>query len=70
MLDRLRWYCENEECRVLVFEEAFPCKNIETQLKAVIEKYYKNKELRKCAQCGHVNGVPKLMDGKAVLTHD
>eukprot|EP00158_Paraphelidium_tribonemae_P000908 Partr_v1_DN23654_c1_g1_i1_m19089 putative Catalyzes the oxidative ring opening of 3- hydroxyanthranilate to 2-amino-3-carboxymuconate semialdehyde, which spontaneously cyclizes to quinolinate (By similarity) len=51
-LDRLRWYCER--CRLIVFEEAFQCTDLGTQLKPVIEKYAQTPELRTC-KCGHVN---------------
>lgn len=54
----------------MAYEEAFECVDLGTQLKVIIEKYYAHKELRTCAKCGHVNGVPKLVEGKAVLTHE
>lgn len=41
-----------------MFEEAFHCVDLGTQLKPVIEKYYANDALRTCAKCGHVNKIP------------
>ena len=73
-LDRLRWYCDNEACRAIVFEESFHCTDlgktiIETlvvtlifyvgvQLKPVIEKYYAHESLRTCRHCNNINSVP------------
>lgn len=68
--DRLRWYCEKEECRIMVYEEAFLLKDITVQLKTIIDKYYAHPELRTCAKCGHVNGVARLVDDKVELCHE
>ena len=67
VLDRMRWYCE--ACKRILFEEAFYCTDLGKQLKPVIEKYYANKILRTCKACSHVNGVPILTDGKAVMLY-
>ncbi|KAI8900179.1 3-hydroxyanthranilic acid dioxygenase [Globomyces pollinis-pini] len=52
-LDRLRWYCSG--CKEIVYEEAFHCVNLGTQLKPVIEKYAGDVSLRTCKKCGVIN---------------
>ena len=54
-LDRLRWYCE--QCKKVVYEEAFHCTDLGSQLKPVIEKYFADDALRTCSYCKHVNGI-------------
>jgi|EP00161_Ancyromonas_sigmoides_P007767 3-hydroxyanthranilate 3,4-dioxygenase len=56
--DHLRWYCDVESCRAVVYEESFHCTDLGTQLKPVIERYFGDEALRKCAKCGHVNERP------------
>ncbi|KAI8607388.1 3-hydroxyanthranilic acid dioxygenase, required for the de novo biosynthesis of NAD from tryptophan [Chytriomyces sp. MP71] len=53
--DSLRWYCEREDCRKVVYEESFYCTNLGVQLKPVIEKFAASEELRTCKACGTVN---------------
>jgi 3-hydroxyanthranilate 3,4-dioxygenase len=60
LLDRMRWYCDNIQCRKLVFEEAFYCVDLGTQLVPVIEKFYTNSDLRTCKCCGNINRVPEF----------
>ncbi|KAI3651894.1 hypothetical protein MP228_003197 [Amoeboaphelidium protococcarum] len=55
-LDKMRWYCG--QCREIVYEEAFQCVDLGTQLKPVVEKYYAHPELRTCRACGNVNQIP------------
>ncbi|KAJ3242431.1 3-hydroxyanthranilic acid dioxygenase [Chytriomyces hyalinus] len=54
-LDSLRWYCEREDCREIVYQESFYCTNLGIQLKPVIEKFAASAELRTCKKCGTVN---------------
>ncbi|KAL1933544.1 hypothetical protein VTP01DRAFT_7634 [Rhizomucor pusillus] len=54
-IDTLRWYCENEKCRSIVYQESFHCTDLGTQLKPIIERFANNEELRKCKQCGTLN---------------
>ncbi|KAI9313097.1 3-hydroxyanthranilic acid dioxygenase [Dichotomocladium elegans] len=54
-IDRLRWYCENPNCRQIVYEEAFHCVDLGTQLKPVIERFENSSELRICKHCGTLN---------------
>lgn len=56
-LDTLRWYCENTECRAIVFQESFYCTDLGTQLKPVIEGWANDIQKRKCLKCGLVNSA-------------
>lgn len=51
--DKLRWYCNNVDCRHIVYEESFLCEDIVTQLKAIINRY--NSGDKTCSVCGHVS---------------
>ncbi len=51
--DFLRWYCDR--CTHTLFEASFKMKNIEEDLKPIIEHYKKSRELRLCTSCGHLN---------------
>ena len=51
--DKLRWYCENTECRAIIYEESFLCKDVVEQLKAIINRYHAGD--KKCPACGHVS---------------
>ncbi|RPA86411.1 3-hydroxyanthranilic acid dioxygenase [Ascobolus immersus RN42] len=56
-VDRLRWYCEREECGEVVFEDSFVCTDLGTQIKAAVQAYAGDEEKRRCSKCGGVNGV-------------
>jgi len=49
-LDRLRWYCQN--CRHQVFEAAFHCVDLGTQIKEAVVKFKGDKRARTCKNCG------------------
>ncbi|KAI7885134.1 3-hydroxyanthranilic acid dioxygenase [Lichtheimia hyalospora FSU 10163] len=53
--DALRWYCENPDCKRIVYEEWFHCTDLGTQLKPIIERFEANKDLRTCNHCGTLN---------------
>ncbi|KAI8079028.1 3-hydroxyanthranilic acid dioxygenase [Gilbertella persicaria] len=55
--DILRWYCENEACREIVYQESFHCVDLGTQLKPIIEKFAASEELRTCRKCGQLNST-------------
>ena len=55
-LDRLAWFCER--CEATLHEVAFPCENIETQLREAIRQFNANESLRTCPACGAVLPVP------------
>lgn len=54
--DGLQWYCEG--CDALLYEEYFPLKNIETDFKAVFDRFYNSEAHRTCKQCGTVMAPP------------
>ncbi|CAO3659409.1 hypothetical protein G6F70_005998 [Rhizopus microsporus] len=56
-IDSLRWYCENIDCREIVYEESFHCVDLGTQLKPIIERFAASQELRTCKKCGHLNST-------------
>jgi 3-hydroxyanthranilate 3,4-dioxygenase len=51
-LDRLRWYCE--ECKSIVYEAAFHCTDLGTQIKEAVEEFGKDSVKRTCKNCGAV----------------
>ena len=51
-LDRLRWYCA--KCGEIVYEDAFHCTDLGTQIKTAVEKFAGSEELRTCKKCGTV----------------
>lgn len=48
-LDRLRWYCD--DCHQIVHEAKFKLENIAEDLKLIMERFWKDDELRTC-KCG------------------
>ena len=55
-LDALRWYCPS--CSHLVYEDAFPMRDLGTQVKAAVEAFAaKGEEGRRCEKCGTVCGL-------------
>jgi 3-hydroxyanthranilate 3,4-dioxygenase len=55
-LDRLAWFCER--CGAKLHEATFSCANIEVELREVIQTFNASAQLRTCAKCGAVLGVP------------
>jgi len=55
-LDRLAWFCER--CQAKLHEVSFSCQNIETELRAAIERFNESDSLRTCKSCGAVLPVP------------
>lgn len=51
--DGLRWYCES--CHEVVFEDRFEVVNFLAQMKATMQRWAGDEDLRTCAHCGHVN---------------
>ncbi|KAI8098755.1 3-hydroxyanthranilic acid dioxygenase [Halteromyces radiatus] len=54
-IDRLRWYCEEPSCRKIIYEEAFHCTDLGSQLKPIVERFATTEELRTCKSCGHIS---------------
>jgi len=51
-LDRLRWYCQN--CGDKVYEAAFYCTDLGTQIKDAVNAFKADTEKRTCRSCGTV----------------
>ncbi|KAL1845259.1 hypothetical protein VTK73DRAFT_784 [Phialemonium thermophilum] len=51
-VDRMRWYCQ--ACRAVVHEAAFHCTDLGTQIKAAVEAFKSDLDLRTCKACGEV----------------
>lgn len=49
-VDMLRFNCE--KCGAVLHEDTFELENIVTQLKAAMEKFWSNDDLRTCKKCG------------------
>ena len=50
--DRLRWYCQ--KCRSIVYEDAFHCTDLGTQIKEAVNGFKNDDEKRKCGNCGEL----------------
>lgn len=50
--DGLRWYCES--CGEVLHEQFFPLTDIVGQLRAAIQDFMANEDLRTCDNCGEV----------------
>lgn len=50
--DGFQWFCEN--CNHLLYEETFELTSIETQFPPIFERFFANRALRTCKQCGAV----------------
>lgn len=59
--DGLRWYCENQQCRSIVYEKFFHCPslNLGTIMTPIMKEYAMSTDMRTCAKCGHVNINPE-----------
>ncbi len=51
MLDALEWYCE--KCANPLYRETFELKDIETDMPAIFDAYYSDKNKCTCDNCGH-----------------
>ncbi len=58
MLDALEWYCEN--CNNLLYREEFALKDIETDMPAIFDRFYSDKEKCTCKKCGSYMKKPVL----------
>jgi 3-hydroxyanthranilate 3,4-dioxygenase len=55
-LDAFQWYCEN--CQLLLHEEKIPVSDIEGQLKNLLTRFFEDKQLCTCRNCGAVMQKP------------
>ncbi len=56
--DHLRWYCD--ECGGLLHDSSFELKDLGSQLKPVIERFWATESLRTCGACGAVLQPPRI----------
>ena len=57
--DGLMWFCEH--CNHKLYEEYFMLTDIAKQFQVVFEKYYNNKELCTCKNCGKIMEPPPVI---------
>jgi 3-hydroxyanthranilate 3,4-dioxygenase len=57
--DGLLWFCEN--CNTKLYEEYFKLTDIAAQFQGIFRKFYENKDLRTCKNCGHVMEPPPVV---------
>lgn len=56
--DRLRWYCQN--CQQIVYESAFHCTDLGTQIKEAVNSFKEDAQKRTCQSCGDLaDTVPR-----------
>ena len=55
--DALLWFCEN--CTTKLYEEDFTLDNIETDMPAIFDNYYGDKDKRSCPNCSEIMQPPK-----------
>lgn len=53
-LDALQWYCQNPECRNLLFRKEFHCKDLGSDLLPIIQEYRCDETKRTCSRCGFI----------------
>lgn len=58
-IDGMRWYCQVESCRNMLFHKDFFCKDLDKDLQPIINQYYFDVEKRTCSKCGFVETPPK-----------
>ncbi|ODQ66980.1 3-hydroxyanthranilate 3,4-dioxygenase [Nadsonia fulvescens var. elongata DSM 6958] len=54
LLDSLRWYCPNPECRQIVHQASFQLVDLGTQIKDAILDFDQDRTKRTCNACGTV----------------
>ncbi len=55
-IDHMRWFCES--CGELLHDAQFHCKDLGTQLKPIIERFFADEAARTCRKCGTVMQPP------------
>lgn len=51
-VDTLRWYCAQESCRKVVYEESFHCTDLGSQIKEAVNGFKASESKRRCKACG------------------
>ena len=54
-MDTMRWYCKG--CGRVVWEKAFVCTDLGTQVKEVVDEFGTDEAKRTCGDCGTVAQV-------------
>lgn len=57
--DGLLWFCES--CNHKIYEEYFTLTDIANQFQAVFKKFYEDKKLCTCSNCGHIMEPPPVI---------
>lgn len=53
-MDAMQWYCQNEECRKILYRAEFFCADLEKDLGPIIKDYFADVSKRTCTACGFV----------------
>lgn len=61
--DGLLWYCE--KCNHKLYETYFHLVSIENDFPPVFEHFYRSRQARTCAACGHLNPAPAQYENDA-----
>lgn len=63
-MDALQWFCQNNQCRNLLFRQEFFCSDLVKDLPPIIAGYYSDKAKRTCTKCGFVELPPTVPASK------
>ena len=55
--DYMQWYCQNENCRNLLYKYEFFCSDLVKDLPPIIADYRADEKKRTCTQCGFIEQV-------------
>jgi 3-hydroxyanthranilate 3,4-dioxygenase len=59
--DHLKWFCER--CGDVLHDASFHCKDLGTELKPIIERFFADESMRTCKTCGTVMQPPAQAKG-------
>lgn len=51
-MDALQWYCQNSDCRALLYRKEFKCTDLGKDLAPIIKDYFSDEKKRTCSVCG------------------
>ncbi|KAA8498713.1 3-hydroxyanthranilate 3,4-dioxygenase [Porphyridium purpureum] len=54
-VDLMRWYCDQPQCKAMLYEEAFVCHDLVKDLPPIIAGYRADEAKRTCKKCGSVD---------------
>eukprot|EP01133_Synstelium_polycarpum_P005745 gene5745-6648_t len=63
-VDCLRWYCDNQACREIIFEESFTVSGMHLgkELAPIMTRFYETESMRTCKKCGHISQKPLVKE--------